>query len=84
MYVYESSNFPNETPLKSPSNPLEIPLNLYESKVNIILMILEVNKLQKCAYNIFRQDPKFSPFTQINHNMPNKRFGRIFQNLNPS
>ena len=26
-------------------------------------MILEVNKLYKCAYKIIRQDPKFSPFS---------------------
>jgi hypothetical protein len=35
MYIpipMESSNFPLETPLKSPWNPLEIPLNFYKSK----------------------------------------------------
>ena len=28
-----------------PWNPLEIPLSLFKSKINIILMILEVNKI---------------------------------------
>ena len=42
--AYIDANFPNETPLKSLWNPLEISLNLYKSIISIILMILEVNK----------------------------------------
>ena len=51
MYIpAESSNFPLETPLKSPWNPLEIFMNIPDDKTNMNLMILTLNALQKYVY----------------------------------
>ena len=61
----ESSNFPLETPLKSPWNPLEIFLNIPDDKTIMNLMILTLNALQKYVYTYTCRIQTFPPWNPL-------------------